>query len=122
LAEPLVDTDQASSVMEFIEQVDDAVLERCLQRRGISLKTFAAAAAHRCASSRQSFREAKGLVIAGFEQAYLNAMLGRCSGNIAQAARCSEKHRRAFWALVRKYNIDASQYRESERPFHSQGR
>ncbi|WP_353174167.1 hypothetical protein [Paracandidimonas soli] len=112
---------ESSDMMEFIDQIDDAVLESCLQRKGIDLKAFAVAAANRCAASQLSFREAKGQIVAGFEQAYLSAMLGRCAGNIAQAARCSAKHRRAFWALVRKYEIDAAQFRELERPFHSQG-
>jgi len=59
----------------------------------------------------ESFREAKARVVDGFERAYLRRALLRHSGNVAQAARASCKHRRAFWALMRKHQIDASLYR-----------
>lgn len=63
-----------------------------------------------------SFRMAKGRVIERFERAYINAALGRHSGNIAMAARSAQKHRRAFWALMRKYQIDAAPYRSADNP------
>jgi len=59
----------------------------------------------------EPFREAKARIIDGFEQAYLRHALVRYSGNVAQAARASSKHRRAFWALMRKHRIDAAHYR-----------
>lgn len=121
LSEPASDADQSCVGIDLANHTEDAVLESCLQRKGITLQAFAAAAANRCASSQLSFKEAKNQVVSGFEQAYLSAMLGRCSGNIAQAARCSDKHRRAFWALVRKHDIDAAQFRETDHPFLRQG-
>jgi transcriptional regulator of acetoin/glycerol metabolism len=37
--------------------------------------------------------------------------MDRNRGNIANAARYSGKHRRAFWALLRKYDIEAEDFR-----------
>jgi len=65
----------------------------------------------RCALQDEPFKQAKGRVVEGFEKAYLSAALDRYSGNIAQAARAAQKHRRAFWELVRKHHIDLTQYR-----------
>jgi len=67
--------------------------------------------ATRCALQDEPFKQAKGRVVEGFEKAYLSAALDRYSGNIAQAARAAQKHRRAFWELVRKHHIDLTQYR-----------
>lgn len=82
-----------------------------MERTGLELDAYAVASAARSATSKESFRAAKGKVIERFERAYIAAALGRCSGNIAMAARAAQKHRRAFWALMRKYQIDASAYR-----------
>ena len=60
---------------------------------------------------KDSFREAKARLIERFEKEYIEQALERAQGNIAMAARASNKHRRAFWALMRKYEIDAEQYR-----------
>jgi len=65
----------------------------------------------RCALQDEPFKQAKGRVVEGFEKAYLSAALDRYRGNIAQAARAAQKHRRAFWELVRKHHIDLTQYR-----------
>lgn len=62
-------------------------------------------------STDEPFRQAKARVVEGFERAYLRRALSRHSGNVAQAARASCKHRRAFWALMRKHQIDAAHYR-----------
>ncbi|WP_249276231.1 helix-turn-helix domain-containing protein [Bordetella genomosp. 7] len=62
--------------------------------------------------AEEPFRQAKSRVVAGFEREYLRRALSRHGGNVAQAARASSKHRRAFWALMRKHRIDASPYRE----------
>ena len=58
-----------------------------------------------------SFRTSKSKVIEAFERDYISKALSTHQGNIASAARASNKHRRAFWALMRKYQIDAAQYR-----------
>lgn len=93
------------------ELTESQLCENILQRSGSELEAFAIAMASRQATSKHSFRAAKGKVIERFEKAYINAALGRHGGNIAMAARSAQKHRRAFWALMRKYNIDAGPYR-----------
>ncbi|MFM7009274.1 MAG: helix-turn-helix domain-containing protein [Betaproteobacteria bacterium] len=62
-------------------------------------------------TAKDSFRESKARLIERFEKEYIEHALERAQGNIAMAARASNKHRRAFWALMRKYEIDAEQYR-----------
>jgi DNA-binding NtrC family response regulator len=49
-----------------------------------------------------------------FERTYITQALVKHGGNIAMAARASNKHRRAFWALMRKHDIVADQYREED--------
>ncbi|SAI21830.1 Uncharacterised protein [Bordetella ansorpii] len=61
--------------------------------------------------SNEPFRQAKARVVDGFEQDYLRQALQRHQGNVAQAAKASNKHRRAFWALMRKHRIEAAPYR-----------
>eukprot|EP00887_Chlorella_sp_A99_P005910 scaffold481.g5910.t1 len=63
------------------------------------------------AQTHEPFRKAKARVVEGFEREYLRHALARHGGNVAQAARASDKHRRAFWALMRKHQIDANPYR-----------
>ncbi len=60
---------------------------------------------------QSSFKEAKGRVVASFEYAYICAVLDKHQGNIAQSARFAQKHRRAFWGLMRKHQIDADRFR-----------
>lgn len=59
----------------------------------------------------EPFRQAKARVVDGFESDYIRLALSRHQGNVARAARASSKHRRAFWALMRKHGIDAAPYR-----------
>lgn len=59
----------------------------------------------------EPFRQAKARVVDGFEREYLQRALERHGGNVARAARASCKHRRAFWALMRKHRIEAAPYR-----------
>ena len=62
----------------------------------------------------ESFRLSKACVVEQFEREYVTRALEQNNGNIAKAARASDKHRRAFWALMRKYKIDAGLYRLDE--------
>lgn len=64
-------------------------------------------------AAQESFRQAKARVVDGFEREYIRHALSRHGGNVAQAARACEKHRRAFWALMRKHGIDAAPYRQA---------
>jgi hypothetical protein len=59
----------------------------------------------------EPFRTAKSRVVDSFERDYVRTALSRHAGNVARAARASAKHRRAFWALMRKHHIDAAPYR-----------
>jgi DNA-binding NtrC family response regulator len=61
-----------------------------------------------------SFRDVKHNLVNNFERTYITQALVKHSGNIAMAARASNKHRRAFWALMRKHDIVADQYREDD--------
>ena len=100
------DTDaDASSDSSVVRQPCEAELE-----------AFAIAAAIHCASSSDSFATAKNKIVGCFERAYLHASLAKSSGNIAMAARGAKKHRRAYWALMRKHNIDAAPYRKIAPP------
>lgn len=94
----------------------EAICATILDRSGHELDAFAVATASRCATSKESFRAAKSKVIERFERAYITAALGRHSGNIAMAARAAQKHRRAFWALMRKHDIDAAPFRSEPTP------
>ena len=59
----------------------------------------------------EPFRQAKARIVSKFERAYLSQSLRRHDGNVARAARAASKHRRAFWALMHKHDIDAKSYR-----------
>lgn len=72
-------------------------------------------------SSHESFRVAKAQVVNGFEREYIRHALSRHGGNVAQAARACAKHRRAFWALMRKHGIEAGPYRQAAAQAGSQG-
>lgn len=95
---------------------EEALCANILDCTGLELEAFAAATASRFATSRESFKAAKSKVVERFERAYITAALGRHAGNIAMAARAAQKHRRAFWALMRKHQIDAAQYRADSAP------
>jgi DNA-binding NtrC family response regulator len=56
-------------------------------------------------------KEAKSMVVAGFERIYIDSALQAANGNVAEAARRSGKHRRAFFELMRRYGVQAGSYR-----------
>ncbi|MGO3889373.1 MAG: hypothetical protein ACTJHW_00225 [Paenalcaligenes sp.] len=95
---------------------EDHLCATILQQSGATLEAYAAAVATRYATSRESFQEAKNIVVSRFEKAYIRAALGRSAGNIAMAARSVQKHRRAFWALMRKHDIKAEGFRNPPGP------
>ena len=63
------------------------------------------------ARSAESFREAKTRMVARFEKRYVEKMLAAHRGNISHAAAAAQKHRRAFWELIRKHRVDADRFR-----------
>lgn len=86
-----------------------------LHHDGAEIDAYATMAASRCAGSSESFHDAKSKVVGHFERAYITASLRRHGGNIAMAARAAQKHRRAFWAIMRKHDIAAEPFREQTR-------
>jgi two-component system, NtrC family, response regulator GlrR len=59
-----------------------------------------------------SFREVKQRLVDKFEKTYLIRLLMAHHGNISSAAQAAQKHRRAFWALIRKHKIDVRSFKE----------
>lgn len=59
----------------------------------------------------EPFKEAKERFIEEFEKAYIEKVLLLCHGNISSAAKLAEKHRRAFWELIRKHQIDVHKFK-----------
>ncbi len=58
-----------------------------------------------------SFKEIKERYVEQFEKSYIEKLLLIHHGNISKAAQAAQKHRRAFWQLIRKYGIDADKFR-----------
>ena len=57
-----------------------------------------------------NFHHAKEAAVQAFEQRYLQTVLELAGGNVSAAARIAGKERRAMGKLIKKYNIDKSQY------------
>lgn len=109
----VADTGSHYAVWPVIQSTE-SFCEGILLRSGGELDAFAVAAASRSATGKDSFRKMKCLIVSRFEQAFIRASLIRHSGNISMAARASQKHRRAFWGLMQKYDIDARQFRKGD--------
>ncbi|MFC2172862.1 sigma-54-dependent transcriptional regulator [Acidobacteriota bacterium] len=62
-----------------------------------------------------TFKAAKQAAIAQFERAYIINMLKCTHGNIAAAARRSQKDRKDFWTLMKKYGITAEQFKSEQK-------
>jgi two-component system, NtrC family, response regulator GlrR len=60
---------------------------------------------------QESFHDAKMKMTAVFEKTYIERLLLAHHGNISQAARAAQKNRRAFWELIRKYQIDVENFK-----------
>lgn len=58
-----------------------------------------------------SFQAAKAMMIERFERDYIEQLLVNSGGNVTHAAFAAKKNRRAFFALMRKYDIDANRFR-----------
>ncbi|MCP3143402.1 sigma-54 interaction domain-containing protein [Pyxidicoccus xibeiensis] len=58
--------------------------------------------------AHEPLKAAKKRLVSAFERAYIEEKLHEHGGNIAAAARASGKHRRAFFALMRRYGLTAS--------------
>jgi len=60
---------------------------------------------------QEKFQSAKAGVIEKFEKSYLQKVLSAYRGNISQAAKAAGKDRRAFFELIRKYEINVERFR-----------
>lgn len=60
---------------------------------------------------QESFHDAKMRMTAAFEKTYIERLLLAHHGNISHAARAAQKDRRAFWELIRKYQIDVENFK-----------
>jgi two-component system response regulator GlrR len=69
------------------------------------------AASRRATAS--SFREAKAQAVQEFERDYIIRVLRASGGNITAAARAAKKNRRAFWELLRKYQLGSRSFAET---------
>ncbi|WP_343731696.1 sigma-54 dependent transcriptional regulator [Duganella sp.] len=58
-----------------------------------------------------SFRNAKARMIEEFERGYIEQLLTRFAGNVTRAAQAAGKNRRAFFALIQRYQIEPQRYR-----------
>ena len=58
-----------------------------------------------------SLQQTKTQMIVSFERTFLEQLMQACQGNIAKAARITQKNRRALFELIRKHEIDVDQYR-----------
>ena len=59
----------------------------------------------------EPFHVAKARLIENFERSYIEHLLVSHEGNVTHAARDAQKNRRAFFELMRKYNISSDAYR-----------
>jgi two-component system response regulator GlrR len=64
------------------------------------------------ASEREeSLQQAKARMVEKFEKTYIQGLLVAYHGNISQAAQAAKKNRRAFWQLIRRYQIDVQRFK-----------
>lgn len=62
----------------------------------------------RVGPATEPFKIAKARVVDAFERSYLTEVISACDGNVSKAARQAQKNRRAFFALLKKYNMTSS--------------
>ncbi len=65
-----------------------------------------------------SLKEMKERYVEQFEKTYIERLLLVNRGNISRAAQAAKKHRRAFYQLMRKYEIDARKFKAENRQAH----
>jgi two-component system response regulator GlrR len=58
----------------------------------------------------EPFKVAKARMIDAFERNYLSEIISACDGNVSKAARHAKKNRRAFFALLKKYNMTSAHH------------
>lgn len=106
--EKLILYDWPGNVRELEHAVERAVV--LCQEDLISARDFEMPNADRN-DNPVSLRQAKARVVEEFERSYLSGVLGLYQGNVTKAAAAARKHKRAFYELLRKYQIDPGQFR-----------
>jgi two-component system response regulator GlrR len=99
--------DWPGNVRELEHHIERAVVlsaQRMIQAKDVVLPSSESAI-------QESFHDAKIKMVAAFERTYIERLLLAHHGNISQAARAAGKDRRAFWELVRKYQINAEDFK-----------
>jgi DNA-binding NtrC family response regulator len=100
--------DWPGNVRELEHIIERAVVlseGRTIQAKDVAVSASSESDLH------ESFRDAKMKMTAVFEKTYIERLLLAHHGNISQAARAAQKNRRAFWELVRKYEIDVESFK-----------
>ncbi|MGO1766630.1 MAG: hypothetical protein ACTH1W_05085 [Advenella sp.] len=104
-----------ASPVSLLHGVRSAVLPAATPANAyLALPTIPKVCCQEIAQFPEGFQQLKSVVVAQFERTYLTHALARSKGNIALAARNSHKHRRAFWALMRKHQISADPFRDHD--------
>jgi DNA-binding NtrC family response regulator len=62
---------------------------------------------------QESLQIQKARVVAQFEKTYIENLLLAYQGNITLAAKAAQKNRRAFWELIRKYQINVPHFKSN---------
>ena len=60
---------------------------------------------------QESLQQAKAKMVEKFEKTYIQGLLVAYDGNITRAAQAAKKNRRAFWQLIRRYDIDVQRFK-----------
>jgi transcriptional regulator with PAS, ATPase and Fis domain len=63
----------------------------------------------------ESLQQAKARMVENFEKTYIQGLLIAYHGNISRAAQAAQKNRRAFWQLIRRYQIDVEHFKSDAR-------
>jgi two-component system response regulator GlrR len=105
----LVSHDWVGNVREIENVVERAVV--LSEKENIAARDLCLPTQSKNPKDRESFQEAKAQCVAAFERAFIQDCLINSQGNITQAAKAAQKDRRSFWELIRKYRIDASNFK-----------
>jgi two-component system, NtrC family, response regulator GlrR len=106
--EKLILYDWPGNVRELEHAVERAVV--LCQEELISERDFEMSISDK-SDNPVSLRQAKARVVEEFEKSYLSGVLGLYQGNVTKAAAAARKHKRAFYELLRKYQIDPDRFR-----------
>lgn len=103
--------DWPGNVRELRNVIDRAVLMSATQRLSADdIELDSPGSAICLPAEDESFRKAKARVVEAFERQYIEQLLASHAGNVTHAARAAKKNRRAFFELMRKYQIESGEF------------